>query len=80
MTALAMRDVLAVPGLEARLDAAADWVQSCEEQLRLARDQRNELIVAAVDHGMHHQDVARSARVAKSHVHRQLVRASGGEA
>lgn len=65
--------MLSWPAFEQRLAAAAEQVEQLDEQLRLARAQRNEIIVEAVDAGMAQVPVARAAHVARSHVHRVIV-------
>jgi hypothetical protein len=53
----------------ARLRAAANTVEELEEQLRIERDRRNELIVAAIDdEGMTYGQVAQHTRLSRARV------------
>lgn len=67
MTVQSVRDEL-----PARLTAAKGAVESAREALKLALQQRNDVIIAAVDAGMYQHDVARYVGVKQPQVVRIL--------
>lgn len=57
-----------------RLNAAADQLEEARERERLAKIQRNRLVIDAVDNGMAYRAVAKAAGVSQPHVVRILSR------
>lgn len=70
---MSSREVLS--DLAPRLRAAAATVADATEQLRLARQHRDELVVQAVEEGMTQKRVAEAAGVSAPHVTRILLSA-----
>lgn len=60
--------------LTPRLEAAANAVKDAELEYRLALEQRDALVVQAVDEGMQQRRVAKAAGVSQPHVIRILAR------
>lgn len=65
VTDLGVRDDHAI---RARIRAAADHLEACEEAVKLAREQRNELVVEAAEALYSTRDVARWARISQPRV------------
>jgi DNA invertase Pin-like site-specific DNA recombinase len=63
--------------MNARLSAAQEAVKGAQDSLRAKREQRDELVVRAVDGGMSQRAVAKTLEIAVSRVSAILLDAGG---